>query len=147
MLRNLFSQERIGDDVVTADQAGQVEGFGRSIESDRTLAGVFGDGCRRDMAVALENDIRPDFIADDPDVVFFEKGHGLFDFPAFPDAACRVLRRAENGQVDMMLLDFFFHISEIHAPNALFFAKGAEDDVPAGVAQVTDKARIRRAVD
>lgn len=65
VLRNLFSQERIGDDVVTADQPGQVEGFGRSIESDRTLAGVFGDGCRRDMAVALENDIRPDFITDD----------------------------------------------------------------------------------
>lgn len=54
MLCNLFSQERIGDDVVTADQAGQVEGFGRSIESDRTLAGVFGDGCRRDVAVTLK---------------------------------------------------------------------------------------------
>lgn len=47
----------------------------------------------------------------------------------------------------MVLLDFFFHVGEIHAPNALLFAKGAEDDVPSRVAQVSDKARIRRAVD
>lgn len=46
-----------------------------------------------------------------------------------------------------MLLDFFFHVGEIHAPNALLFAKRAEDDVPSRIAQVTDKARIRRAVD
>ena len=65
VLGNLFPQERIGNDMVAADQAGQVDGFGRSLESDRTLAGVFGDGWRRDMAVALENDIRPDFITDD----------------------------------------------------------------------------------
>ena len=47
----------------------------------------------------------------------------------------------------MVLLDFFFHVGEIHAPNALLFAEGAEDDVPSRVAQVPDEARIRRAVD
>ena len=73
---------------------------------------------RGDVLMAVEQDVRPDLVGDDVDVVLLEKRHCLFELPAFPYAAARVVRRAEDGGVDLVLHDAALHVLKVHAPDA-----------------------------
>ena len=45
--------------------------------------------------------------------------HGELDLVAFPHAAAGIMRRAENGSMDVILLELVLHVLKVHAPYAL----------------------------
>ena len=73
--------------------------------------------------------------------------HRALDLPALPHAAARVVRAAEDGDVDVVFFEFFIHVLKIHAPNAVLVAeKRAVDDFKAVVFKAARKADISGAV-
>ena len=62
-------QIRIVDNMVAADQTGEVEGFARRIKGERTVSGILADRLCRNVLVSVQGEVRPDFIRDDDTVI------------------------------------------------------------------------------
>ena len=118
LLLNAVAQPRVVDHVVRANETSQVEGLGRSIEGDHVVVRPVAHLLRGDVLMAVEQDVRPDLVGDDVDVVLLEERHCLLELPALPYAAARVVRRAEDGGVDLVLHDAALHVLKVHAPYA-----------------------------
>ena len=101
-LLHTVAQHAVVDDVVGAHKACEVKGLGRCIKRDGTLACIFGNGLRRDMFEARQCQIRPDLIGDDNTVVGLVNFHRFFNLLALPDTARRVVRRTENGEMNVV---------------------------------------------
>lgn len=95
---------------------------------------------------AGQGKIRPDLVADHHHIVLSEQLHCLLQLPALPDSAAGIVRRADDGGVNLMLHDLFFHVDIVHAPDtgAVLFER-AVDDVIAVVFQAAGKADVGRA--
>src|SRR5699024_3022180 len=105
-------------DMIASDQAGKVESLRGRIERDRPLFRIFGNTLGRYMFMTCKDEIRPDLIGDDIDIVLSIELHHLFEFFPFPYSSGRIMRGAEDSRMDLVLDDLSFHIFEIHAPHA-----------------------------
>ena len=133
------------DDMVAADESGEVEGLGRCIEGNGALACILADGLGWDVLVALKDEVAPDLVGDDEDIMFCVEGHGLLDLPAFPDAAGRVVRGTEYGGMDVVVDDLLFHIVKVHAPDAVgIFDERGMNDVVAVVGEGAGETNVGR---
>ena len=93
--------------------------------------------------MALQNDVGPNLVADDHDVVLLKQLHGLFQLPALPHTAAGVVGGAEHRGVDVVLHDLLLHVREVHAVDArLVLDQGAVDNVVAVVGQAAGKADV-----
>ena len=109
----------IVDNAVAAHQARQIEGLAGGVHGHGTHSGILADGLGGDMLVARKNQIRPDFVGNDVNIILFIQLHGLFQLPPLPYTATGVVRGAENGGMDFIFLDFPLHILVVHAPDAV----------------------------
>ena len=99
------------------------------------------------MAVAVQEQVGPDLVRNNPDVMLFENLHGAEDLLLFPDPSAGVVRVAEDRGVDMVLPDLLFHILVIQAPDAVRIAlQGVQDDPVAVVFQRMGETNIGRAL-
>ncbi len=79
--------------------------------------------------------------------MFAVQFHNPLQFPALPNPAAGIVRRAEDCRVDMLLHDFSLHILKIHTPNAgLVLHQGRVDNVIAIIGQANGKADVGRRV-
>lgn len=85
--------------MVASHQAGQVEGLGRRVHGHGAVSGILTHGLGWNMFVSFQDQVRPDFIGNHKNIVLFVKLHRLFNLPALPHAAARVVRRTEHGCV------------------------------------------------
>ena len=83
-----------------------------------------------------QSQIGPNLVGNDHAIVGLVHFHGLLDFPTFPHAPARIVRAAEHGHVDVMLLELPVHILVIHAPYAALVQR--ERTVDDAVAVVFD---------
>ena len=141
-----FAQHFVIHNMIAADQTRKVEGFGGRIERDGAVFRIGAYRLRRDMLIAGQGKIRPDLVADHHHIVLSEQLHCLLQLPALPDSAAGIVRRADDGGVNLMLHDLFFHVDIVHAPDtgAVLFER-AVDDVIAVVFQAAGKADVGRA--
>ena len=109
-------------DMVRADEPGQREGLARRVEGDDAVFRILGDGLRRDMLVPGHDDVRPYLVGDNDAVIRGVDLHRLFYLPALPYSAAGVVRRAEDSEVNVVLLYLPIHVLIVHAPDALFVA-------------------------
>ncbi len=131
------------DNVIAAHQARQVEGLAGGVHGGGALPGVLGNGLGGDVLVAVEHQVGPDLVRHHIDVVFLEQLHGLFQLPALPDPAAGVVRIAEDGGMDLLLLELLLHVLRIHPPDAvLVLDQGAEHHVVAVVGQAGGESHI-----
>jgi len=131
------------NDVIAAHEAGQVEGLGGGIERCGALTRILGNGLRGSVLVAGEDQVGPDLIRDDENVVLLEEFHGLLDLLTLPDAAAGVVRVAEDGSMDVLGFELFFHVRKVHTPHALLVLhQRREHHVVAVVAKATGEADI-----
>ena len=107
------------DDVVAADQAREVKGLAGRIKGDRAHARVLAHRLRRDVLVPRTDDVRPNLVRDDHAIVLAIDVHGALDLVALPHAATGIVRRAENGSMDVVLCELALHVLKVHAPYAL----------------------------
>ena len=92
------------NDMETADHARQIKCFAGRIHGDHMLPCPVTDHLRWNVPVAGKGQVRPDLVADHITVVGRIDFHGLLQFPAFPHPAAGIVRRAENRQMDVILL-------------------------------------------
>ena len=118
--RHAVPQIRIIDNVIAAHQTRQVEGLAGGVERHRAVAGVLAHRLGGGVLVAVEQDVGPDLVRDDQTVVGFVDLHGLLNFFPGPHTAAGVMGRAEDGHVDVVLLQFGIHIGVVHPPDTLF---------------------------
>ena len=71
------------------------------------------------MLVAGVSDVSPDLVADHKALVGLKDLHGLLQLPAFPHPPGGVVRGAEDGQMDVVLLQLGVHVLVVHAPHAV----------------------------
>ena len=134
--------------VVAAHEARQVERLGRRVECHRARAGVGAHALGGDVGVAGQNDIAPNLVGDHVDVVCREERHGPLELGALPHAAGRVVRRAEDRSVDVVLLYLALHVLVVHAPDAgLVGHERAQDDAVAVTLERLGEADVGGAVD
>ena len=73
--------------------------------------------------------------------------HRLLDLPALPHAPAGVVRRAEDGHVDVSLGEAVLHVLEVHAPGAGLVAHERRvDDLEAVVLERAREAHVGGAV-
>ena len=133
----------IVDDGVAAHQTCQVEGLAGGVHGYGAQLGILTDGLGGDVLVADADQVGPDLVGDDVDIVLFVDLHGLLDLPAFPDTAAGIMGGAENGGVDLVVHDLLLHIGEVHPPDAfLVDIEGGVDDVVAVVFQSVGEANV-----
>ena len=108
------------NNMVTTHQARQVKGFAGGIQGNGAAAGILADGLGGDVLVAVQNDIRPDFVRNDKTVIGAVDFHRLFQLPALPHAAAGVVRAAEDRHMDVVRLDLGIHILKVHPPHTVF---------------------------
>ena len=136
-------QAVVVDDVIAAHQPRQVEGLGGRVQRHGALAGVLADRLGRDVLVAGQHQVAPDLVRDHRHVVLAVDFHGLLHLPAGPDPAAGVVRRAEDGRVDVVLLQLFVHVGVVHPPHAvLVLVQRAEHDAVAVIFQHMGKADV-----
>ena len=148
LLVHAVAEQFVINHVVASDKTREVEGFGRGIERDGAQLRVLTDGLCGDVLVARHGEVRPNLVAHDHHVVLAEQLHGLLQLPALPDSAAGVVRRADDGGVDLMADDLFFHVRIVHAPDTMFVPfELAVDDMVAVILQAACKADVGRAQD
>ena len=99
------------------------------------------------MPVAVQHQIRPDFVGNHHAVVAAEHVHRLLDLPTLPHTAARIVRAAEHRHMDVVLLQAPIHIVEIHTPHALFVTcERAVLDSVSGVFQCHGEPHVSGAV-
>ena len=148
LLADPVPEGAVVDDVIAAHEARQVEGLGGGVEGHRPVAGVVADALAGDVGVAGQDQVGPDLVAYDMDVIFFEEGVGALKLFALPDAAAGVVGRAEDGCVNVPVPQLFFHVVVVHAGDAVFVGdEGRVDDVPAVVAEGVGEADVGWCVD
>ena len=136
------------DDPVGTHQTCQVEGLGGGIHGNGTHLGVLADGLGGNVLVTGEDQVGPDLVRDNKNVILLEQLHGALDLPALPDAAAGVVGGAENGGVDLVVHDLFLHVLEVHTPDLiLIHIHGGVNDVVAVILQSVGEAHIGRGVD
>ena len=134
--------------MIAADETGKVEGLGGGVEGGSAHPGVLTDGLGRDVLVAGEDDVRPDLVGYDVDIILFVQLHGLFQLPPLPDAAAGVVGAAQDGGVDVLFGEVLFHVGVVHPPDAiLVLHQRGVDDVIAVVGQAAGEADVGGAVD
>ena len=116
LLADPFPQGPVVNDVVASDEAGEVEGLGRGVECNGVFSGVLADTLDRDMSVTVENDVRPDFIADDLYIVFFKNSESFFKLFPVPDPSTGIVGGAEDCGMNVVAADLVFHVFVVHAP-------------------------------
>ena len=142
------AQRLVIDDVVAADQARQVERLAGRVEGDRAHAGILAHRLRRDVLVPRQDDIGPNLVRNHHAIVLAIDVHGALDFVALPYAAAGIVRRAENGSMDVVLREFALHVLKVHAPYALVVElKRAMDNTVARGLDGLGKADVRGAMD
>ena len=93
--------------------------------------------------MSVQGEVGPYLVGDDVHVVLPEELHGLFQFPALPDAAAGVVGRAEDGGVDLVVRQLFLHILEVHPPDMAFILEqGAVDNAVAAILQTAGEADV-----
>ena len=148
LLVHAVAEQFVINHVVASDKTREVEGFGRGIERDGAQLRVLTDGLCGDVLIARHGEVRPNFVAHDHHIVLAEQLHGLLQLPALPDSAAGVVRRADDGGVDLMADDLFFHVRIVHAPDTMFVPfELAVDDMVAVILQAACKADVGRAQD
>ena len=136
------------NNVVAAHQARQVEGLAGGVEGHGALARVLADRLGGGMLVAVEQDVGPDFVGDDGHIIGAVDFHRALDLPALPHTAAGVVGGAEDGRMDVVLLQQAVHVVKIHPPHAVFVpVQGAVDDAVAIGFQRAGKADVGGAVD
>ena len=147
-LLDAVTPPRVINDMIAADETGEVEGLGGGVEGGSAHPGVLTDGLGGDVLVAGEDDVRPDLVGYDVDIILFVQLHGLFQLPALPDAAAGVVGAAQDGGVDVLFGEVLFHVGVIHPPDAiLVLHQRGVDDVIAVVGQAAGEADVGGAVD
>lgn len=101
-LRQTVPQIRIVDNMVAADQTGEVEGFARCIKGERTVSGILADRLCRNVLVSVQSEVRPDFIRDDDTVICFVDLHCFFNLPALPDTTTGIVWTAEYCHMNVV---------------------------------------------
>ena len=97
--------------------------------------------------MAGKDDVGPDLVRDDIDVVLFEQLHGLFQLPALPHTAAGIVGAAQNRGMDVFLGQVLFHVGKVHPPHAvLVLHQRGVDDIVAVVFQAAGKADVSGAV-
>ena len=100
------------------------------------------------MAAALQDQVGPDLVGDDEDVILPEQLHGLLQLPFFPDPAAGIVGGAENGCVDLVVDDLLFHVRKVHAHDVIFVGlQKAVDQMIAVILQRLGKADVGRSMD
>ena len=95
----------------------------------------------------LQNNVRPDLIADDINIILFEKGICSLELLPLPDAPAGIMGRAENRRVNIPTADLLLHILIIHTPDPVLIPhKRTVDDLIAIVPESTCKTDISRCV-
>ena len=141
-------QAGVVDDVVAAHQPRQIEGLAGGVEGDGPAAGVGADALSGGVLVAVQQDVGPDLVRDDHAAVGLVHRHGLFQLFPGPDAAAGVVGAAQDGHMDVVLLQFAVHVGVVHPPHALLVPdQGRVDDPEAVVLQGPGKADVGGAVD
>ena len=131
--------------MIAAYKARQVEGLAGGVHGRRPHPCVLADGLGGDVPVAVQQDIGPDLVRHDVNVVFSEQLHGLFDLPSFPDPSAGVVGRTEYRGVDPFFPQLLLHIRKIHTPGAgLVLYQRAQHHIVAVVFQAVGKADIGR---
>ena len=134
--------------MIAADEARQIEGLAGGIESTDPVPGIVTDGLGGGVVIGAEDDVRPDLIGDDVYIILSEQLHGFFQLPFLPDSSAGVVGIAENGGVDVLLLQAALHVRKVHAPDiCLVFYQGRVDDLIAVVFQAMGKANVGGAVE
>ena len=135
------------NDVIAAGQARQIEGFGGGIHRHRVLSCPVVHHQGGGVLMTGVHNIRPDFIADYQTLILFKHLHGLFQLPALPHTARRVVGRAEDGQMDLVLPQLPVHVLIVHPPYSLrILHKGAVHRHPPQHIHIRLEAHIDRAV-
>ena len=110
--------------------------------------GIVADGLDRGMLMAVEKQVGPDLIRNDPDIVLFKDLHSLPDLIRFPDAAAGIVGTAEDGGVDFILHDLLFHIFIVHSPDAgSILHQRVTDEAVSVILQSMPETDIERALD
>ena len=112
------TESRIVNHMIGTDKPREAERLAGGIKSDCPVFCILRNRLRRDMPVTGHNNITPDFIRDHEAVIGRIDFHGFLDFPSFPDATARIVRRTENGKMNMVLSKLTIHILIVHAPDS-----------------------------
>ena len=97
--------------------------------------------------MAGEDDVRPDLVRDDVDVILFVQFHRLFQLPPLPDAAAGVVGAAQDGGMDVLFGQMLLHVGVVHPPDVGFVLhQRGVDDVITVVGQAVGEADVGGAV-
>ena len=141
------AQHGVIDNVVAAHEPGKVEGLAGRVERRGSIACVLADRLGGDVLVIPQSQIGPNLVGNDHAIVGLVHFHGLLDFPTLPHAPARIVRAAEHGHMDVMLLELLIHILVIHAPYAVLVQlERAVDDAIAVVLDAHGEPDVGRAV-
>ena len=94
----------------------QVEGLGGGVEGGSAHPGVLTDGLGGDVLVAGEDDVRPDLVGYDVDIILFVQYHGLFQLPPLPDAAAGAVSYTHLDVYKRQ--DYYFYVELVGDPSA-----------------------------
>ena len=142
---NPVSQERIVDHMIRTYKPRQTKGFAGGIESYRPVFCIIRNRLRGDVPIAGHNNVTPDFIGDHNAVIGCIDFHRFLDFPAFPDAPAWIVRRTEDGEMNVVLTDLPIHIFIVHPPDTgIVPLQFAENHLSAEPVECASKADIRR---
>ena len=140
---NTIADMFVVNDAVAANQTGQIEGLAGSVHGNGTIFSVFAYGLGGNMLIAGMDQVTPNFIGYNLNIVLFVQFHHFFYFPFFPNTTAGVMGRAEYGSMDVMIYDLLFHIFEIDAPDSFcVFYQRRMDDFIAAVFDATGEAYV-----
>ena len=134
--------------MVGADESRKGEGLAGRIERYDAVFRILGDGLRGNVPVTGHDDVRPYLVGYDDAIVRGVDLHCTLYLPALPHSAAGIVRRAEDGEVNVVFLELAVHILVIHAPDTVFIAlELAVDYDAARVVHRVRKADIGGGVD
>ena len=139
---------RVVNDVVAADETGEVEGLGGGVEGGSPHPGVLTDGLGGDVPVAGEDDVRPDLVRRRRRRYTFCTIPWPFPAPTAPRRGRRGCGGCTGWRHGCALRPGAFHVGVVHPPDAIFVLhQRGVDDVITVVGQAAGEADVGGAVD
>ena len=133
--------------MVGTDQPCQIESLRWCIKCNGTVLRIFRYGLGRDMLMSFQDQVGPDFIGNNIDIISTVDFHCLLYFPALPDTSTWVMWGTENSCMNVVFSDFFLHIFKIHTPDSILIQdEWTVYNMITGVCNASCKSNVSRRV-
>ena len=119
LCHNSVSQIFVINNMIASYQSCQIKSLTWRIHRNCSVSCILTYRLSRNMFIALQNQVRPDFIRNYNAVICFINLHCFLNFTLLPYSSTWIMRATKNCHMNVICFNFRIHILKIHTPDSV----------------------------